>query len=76
MNNVDDIVYSPIVPGDELRKLIKKIMDNPTNRKLLDEISDHIVDLFGRHGITEEQVIVDAVYRKIRELESGQPSSP
>ncbi len=68
---IDDTLYGPIVPGDELRELVKKIMDNPMDRKLLDQVSDHIVDFFGRHGITNEQEIVDAVYRKIKEIEGS-----
>lgn len=67
--SADDIIYSPIVPPEELRELVKKIMSNPTSRKVLDTVSDRIVDLFGRHGIYNEQEIVDAVYRAIKELE-------
>jgi hypothetical protein len=69
MMNADDIIYAPIVPADELRELVEKIMNNPTNRKILDMVSDRIVDLFGRHGIFDEQEIVDAVYRTIKEIE-------
>ena len=72
--SANDVIYAPIAPGvpdDELSDLVKQIMNNPTNRKLLDSISDQIVDLFGRHGITDEQGIVDAVYKKIRVLEGN-----
>jgi hypothetical protein len=65
----DDLLYSPIVPDDQLRELLKRLMQNPTNRKVLDTVCDQIIEFFGRHGITEEQEIVDAVYRKIREIE-------
>lgn len=71
MTGIDDLIYAPIVPADELRDLVKKIMSNPTNRKILDTVSDHIVDLFGRHGIYDEQEIVDAVYRTIKEIEGN-----
>jgi hypothetical protein len=65
--SADDIIYAPIVPADELRDLVKRIMRNPSNRK----VSDRIVDLFGRHGVFDEQEIVDAVYRTIKELEAN-----
>lgn len=68
--SADDIIYAPIVPADELRDLVKRIMRNPSNRKVLDNVSDRIVDLFGRHGVFDEQEIVDAVYRTIKELEA------
>ena len=68
--SIDDLIYAPIVPPDELRELVKKIMNNPSNRKILDQVSDRIVDLFGRHGIYDEQEIVDAVYRAIKDLET------
>jgi hypothetical protein len=69
--SADDIIYAPIVPADELRDLVKRIMRNPSNRKVLDNVSDRIVDLFGRHGVFDEQEIVDAVYRTIKELEAN-----
>ena len=69
--NIDDLIYAPIVPADELRVLVKKIMDNPSNRKILDQVSDHIVDLLRRHGVYDEQEIVDAVYRAIKDLETS-----
>lgn len=69
--SADDIIYAPIVPGEELRELVKKIMKNPTNRKILDAVSDHIVDLFGRHGVYDEKEIIDAVYRTIQEVEGS-----
>lgn len=70
--NADDLIYAPIVPGEELRELVKKIMNNPANRKVLDAVSDRIIDLFGRHGIHDQQQIVDAVYRTIKEIEGDQ----
>lgn len=69
--SADDILYAPIVPAEELRELVRRIMKNPTNRKLLDTISDHIVDLFGKHGVSDQQEIVDAVFRTIKEIEGS-----
>lgn len=72
MTVIDDLLYSPIlptVPKEELRDLVKKIMSNPTDRKIMDAVSDSIVDLFHRHGIHNEQVIVDEVYRNIQDIE-------
>jgi hypothetical protein len=66
----DDLIYSPISPVENLRDLVKKIMDNPTNRKILDSVSDHIVDLFARQGITDEEKIIDSVYQEIQNLEN------
>lgn len=69
--SADDIIYAPIVPADQLRDLVKKIMQNPTKREVLDMVSDNIVELFGKHGVHNEQDIVDAVYRTIKELEGN-----
>lgn len=66
--SIEDALYSPIIPADQLKKLVKRLLNNPTDPKLLDQISDEILDLFSRHGIHDEKEIVDAVYQTKKEL--------
>jgi hypothetical protein len=65
----EDALYSPIVPADKLRELVKRLLSNPNDTDLIDQISDEIIDLFVRHGVTDEDDIIDAVYRTKRELD-------
>jgi hypothetical protein len=65
---VEEALYSPIIPADELKRLVKRLLSNPADPKLLDQISDEILDLFSRHGIDDEKEIVDAVYQTKKEL--------
>jgi energy-coupling factor transporter ATP-binding protein EcfA2 len=67
----DDILYSPISNdlADELKKLVKKVMKNPSDKRLLDSVAADIVDLCRRHGITQEDQMVDRVFDAIADLE-------
>jgi len=67
--NATDALYSPIIPSDKLRELVKRLLTDPTDTSLVDEVSDQIVDLCIQHGIDDEQDIVDAVYRTKKELD-------
>lgn len=68
----DDILYSPIGNDplrDELKRLVKKVMKNPSDKGLLDSVAADIVDLCRRHGVTQEDQMVDRVFDAIADLE-------
>ena len=66
--NPDDPIYSPIFPEEELKDLVRRIMPRPSNEATIEEISSDIVDLFKKHDITDQETIIDTVYRKMKEI--------
>lgn len=71
----DDILFAPILPGDierKLRELVRKIMNKPADDRITTGVANQIVELFNEQGITNENEMVDAVNRIIKEMNGNQ----
>jgi len=66
--STDDLIYSPIFPDEELKRLVRRILSNPGDGAVIEEVSSDIVDLFRGVGITDQETIIDTVHRKLKEI--------
>ena len=66
--STDDLIYSPIFPEEELKRLVRRILSNPGDGTVIEEVSSDIADLFWGHGITDQETIIDTVHRKLKEI--------
>ena len=68
--STDDLIYSPIFPEEELKRLVRRILSNPGDGMVIEDVSSDIVDLFRGVGITDQETIIDTVHRKRKKLAS------
>ena len=66
--STDDLIYSPIFPDEELKRLVRRILSNPGDGMVIEDVSSDIADLFWGHGITDQETIIDTVHRKLKEI--------
>ena len=66
--STDDLIYSPIFPEEELKRLVRRILSNPGDGTVIEEVSSDIADLFWGHGITDQETIIDTIHRKLTEI--------
>ena len=66
--STDDLIYSPIFPEEELKRVVRRILSNPGDGTIIEEVLSDIADLFWVHGITNQETIIDTAHRKLKEI--------